>query len=496
MSIQSKYQQVLQKKMASKTKIPLKKCAVCDRKILSNEYLKCMSCNKYIDVACTSNVTLKFFRIMTTKTKDHWKCHLCTASKKRKNENSEQMTTPSSTQSLRHDQITIDTESTPKTNIENVTMRKKFVVNVSTENSFQSLSDEDLQEETVNTISCQLNRSCPEVRTNYSQDLTDLNEKIEILQSKLGSAEAEIENLLSENFSCQKIIAEQKTKIELLTRICKSPNKRTRKSTNNKILNTTNFSPTTATTDSNTLNSKFFTPQPNASRKINSNIRNTPPKIKKQNNEQMLTKTKICMLSSNKRNSILKIAQHTFKNSEICHYVTPNCGLKEMINNLQNKLKSYTKQDYCIILIGEEDFYKTKDYFDIILKLRETLQEINNTNLILCLPTYKFTDFSTMFNSRMEIFNNLLYLDIHTHGYAKLLDSNLYLSYDYDMFHKYYGSINNYGMEVIFDNINKSIVNYKRILQNKPKEKYITREESKMNTKYRPCNNNLDFFLL
>lgn len=46
---------------------------------------------------------------------------------------------------------------------------------------------------------------------------------MEILQNKLGSAETEIENLLSENFSLQKIIAEQKTKIERLTRICKSP---------------------------------------------------------------------------------------------------------------------------------------------------------------------------------------------------------------------------------------------------------------------------------
>lgn len=483
--------------MASKTKISLKNCAVCDKKILSNEYLKCMCCNKYIDIACTSNVTLKFFRTMTTKTKDHWKCHLCTVSKKRKNiVNSEQMTTPSSTKSLRHDQITIDTESTPITNIENVTMRKKYVINVSTENSFQSLSDEDLLEETVNTISCQLNRSYPEVRMNYSHDLAELNEKIEILQNKLGSAEAEIENLLSENLSFQAIIAEQKKKIELLTRICKSPNKRTKKSTNNKTLNTTYCSPTKAATDSNILNSKFYTPQPNAFKKFNSDIGNTPLKTKNQNNEQMQTKTKICMLSCNKRNSILKIAQHTFENSEICHYVTPNCGLKEMINNMQNKLKSYTKQDYCIIFIGEEDFYKTKDYFDIILKLRETLQEIKNTNLIICLPTYKFTDFSTMFNSRMEIFNNLLYLDIHTHGYAELLDSNLYLSYDYDMFHKHYGSINNYGMEVIFDNINKIIINYKRILQNKPEEKYITSEESNQNTKDSPCNNNSEFFLL
>lgn len=83
------------------------------------------------------------------------------------------------------------------------------------------------------------------------------------MENKLGSAETEIENLLSENFPLQKIIAEQKKIIEELFRICKSPTNRIRKNTNNKTLNMTNLSPMPAETDSSDLYLKFFTPQSN-----------------------------------------------------------------------------------------------------------------------------------------------------------------------------------------------------------------------------------------
>jgi hypothetical protein len=58
-----------------------------------------------------------------------------------------------------------------------------------------------------------------------------------------------------------------------------------------------------------------------------------------------------------------------------------------------------------------------------------------------------------MFNSRIEIFNNLLCLDICTHKHAYLLDSNLNLSCDYEMFHYRKGVINNTGLQVIFKDL-------------------------------------------
>lgn len=59
-----------------------------------------------------------------------------------------------------------------------------------------------------------------------------------------------------------------------------------------------------------------------------------------------------------------------------------------------------------------------------------------------------------MYNRRIENFNKLLYLDACTHYCAYLFDSNYYLSYDYNMFWKKSGSVNNRGMANIFVNIN------------------------------------------
>lgn len=57
-----------------------------------------------------------------------------------------------------------------------------------------------------------------------------------------------------------------------------------------------------------------------------------------------------------------------------------------------------------------------------------------------------------MYNSRIETFNNLLYLDIHSYNYAILFDSNLDLTYDRTMF-KFNGSINDHGIKNIFENL-------------------------------------------
>lgn len=109
--------------MASKA-IPIKDYALCKKKIVSREFLKCTSCNRFLDVTCTSNVR-----------------------KQNNAVSSQQKTTPKlSDQSLWNDQIAsavvqfLATEFTLSTNYF-VTMRKKFLINVGTESSYQSLSD-------------------------------------------------------------------------------------------------------------------------------------------------------------------------------------------------------------------------------------------------------------------------------------------------------------------------------------------------------------------
>lgn len=116
-------------------------------------------------------------------------------------------------------------------------MREKYQINVSTENSW---CDDTLSKSTY-----KLNRSCPVVRSNDSYDLTELNGKIELLRNKLGSAEEEIEKLLSENFALQKKIATQDKKIEGMTRVCRSPSKGNGNRSNSINPNVAIFSPMT-----------------------------------------------------------------------------------------------------------------------------------------------------------------------------------------------------------------------------------------------------------
>lgn len=78
----------------------------------------------------------------------------------------------------------------------------------------------------------------------------------------------------------------------------------------------------------------------------------------------------------------------------------------------------------CLIMIGEKDFEETNNYLDIIYLIKKQLENIQNTNIILCLPTYRYGKYNTMYNWRVEHFNNLLYLDTQHHGYAVTYDTN------------------------------------------------------------------------
>lgn len=105
------------------------------------------------------------------------------------------------------------------------------------------------------------------------------------------------------------------------------------------------------------------------------------------------------------------------------------------------------------MFIGEEDFKITKNYTRIINLLKQTLQNITFTNIIVCTPTYRYNYYSNMYNWRIKIFNNLLYKNVMTHIYAYLLDSNSNLIYDNNMFYRNSGIINNLGLNTIFYDI-------------------------------------------
>lgn len=56
------------------------------------------------------------------------------------------------------------------------------------------------------------------------------------------------------------------------------------------------------------------------------------------------------------------------------------------------------------------------------MRIRETLSNITNTNIIVITPIYNYA--KPLYNYRVEIVNNILSHDILSHNYGYLLDSN------------------------------------------------------------------------
>lgn len=392
--------------MASKT-IPVKNCAVCNKKIITREFLQCTSCDNFFDVTCTSNVSLKLFTIMTIKTKDVWKCHFCTGSK---------------------DQgAYVPTESTFTPN-NNVTRRNKYTINVSTENSFQSLSDDEVLDDTANTSTHQVNRSCPG-RSNDSFDLTELKAKIECLQNKLGSAEAEIENLLFENFSLQKKIADQDKKIEHLSRICRSPShKIIKKKTNNATLNMTNSSPKPSTTSTTTLNTSQdvgFHTEPKLTpiarnRGTSRNIEQRPTKVIKD-----VRKHRVLLLADETGRGLCNILQNRLGcEYEVTSSLKPNASLEQILSGSLAPCRYFTKSDFIIIMAGAHDKYLVK----LQSALFYCLNVFTNTNILFGQTSggasWKDHTLENFLSSLDPFFNNWHYSQLFYHNKRKLDKGN------------------------------------------------------------------------
>lgn len=170
-------------------------------------------------------------------------------------------------------------------------------------------------------------------------------------------------------------------------------------------------------------------------------------------------KSKLSIISANNRNGLINIIEDSFTAGyEFCHYSYPNGSIQHLLFGIENKVKHYNKTDYCVILIGEKDFLTTKNYHDLIYYIRDTIERLSHTNVIICLPTYRQCgDYTAIYNSRVEMFNNLLYLHNMTYEYAYLLDSNVDLCYDNTMFSGRQGLLNDTGMRNIILNLKKTI---------------------------------------
>ncbi|KAH9639830.1 hypothetical protein HF086_015681 [Spodoptera exigua] len=161
------------------------------------------------------------------------------------------------------------------------------------------------------------------------------------------------------------------------------------------------------------------------------------------NMSKPIKKNKMCILSTNNVLEPLPLIENIFsEHFNYCRYMYPNSTTKHIIKNIDKKLDQYTFEDYCLIFIGENDIRGDVNYISVINDIKESLRKIVHTNIVLCLPIY--ITGSPIYNYKVEMFNNLMDLDMQNNNYAYIFDCNRDLTID--MFSYKTGRVNRQGL--------------------------------------------------
>lgn len=293
----------------------------------------------------------------------------------------------------------------------------------------------------------------------------DLEEmKVEILQLKeqLFTTQNNLGELINENNKLKETIFQQQLQIDTLKDFCNTPmksqrlqqrsaRKRCRHSVtdSSRMLNldqeqqTCNIESDCKTSKLTTLDTSF--------EEINNDI------DKKTQQDSQTTKIintrnrKLCILNNCNHNGTLEILENINfgQHFQYCHYLLRNSGINKLLSNISNKLQDFNMNDYCILMMGDQDLKDTGESIKIIGMIRETFTKIKHSNVIICCPTY--IQGAPIHNYKIEMFNHLLYMDIVNHKYAYFVDSNCDLSSE--TFSYMTGKINKLGLERIYKGI-------------------------------------------
>lgn len=462
------------------------KCGKCRQIIKDKQVLTCKSCKFNYHLLCTSVSQSRFYNTLTGDHRANWKCESCI-----KLDNNKPPGNPS---------IVFPGEAHAE-NTDNITRRAKKVINISssisTENSFQSFSldseseieddpDESITQSATETV---LNRSCPESQNLKNYVETEfMKKKIVDLETKLQIAENEIENLIGEICTLKTKLLGKELRMKQLTGFLENttlntpaglskltpqntPKIRKRKSIASSKIGTIkklHFPNDEISSESNlekknNISSEYnlekeneISSESNLEKKqmvtiheLNKAFQQKYEERERKEIDNDTVKPKLCILSSSSGNNILETAKEKFSDTKICHYITTGGGVKELLKNIEQKLQGFTYNDFCVVFIGEQDFYNSNDYKGLVNHVREKLEKVNNTNIIVAVPTYICG--TLIYNSRVEYFNTLLYQDMLRYKYAYYFDTNCNLTLD--MFSARTGKLNIYGIENICENL-------------------------------------------
>lgn len=352
--------------------------------------------------------------------------------------------------------------------LENITFRR------SRRQSEPSNDDSDIISQTLNFTS----NSMPDISEDDYNQIKNFKDEIDTLKAQLNSAHHEVESLTLENNNLKLCNEELLKKNNLLQEIVSSPVKQKQRTpikkssnikTKSKQTQTINITQAIVGEDITTLDvgikmnitdnvctsgeRNLVLQTTNTGKKTSPALR-TPP-----TSSEPSIKHKIALLSGETSNRLYSMAEKTYLNNfEFCHYRKPKCGIELIFDNIDAKVQEFTEWDYCIIYIGEEDFRTTHNYIELVSFIREKLLPLNHTNFIICLPTFKYMEkHNIMYNSRIDTFNNLLYMDVQTYMYAYVLDSNLNLPYTYNTYNRH-STLNNKGLNIIVSDLEQLVI--------------------------------------
>lgn len=326
--------------------------------------------------------------------------------------------------------------------------------------------------------------SIPDSLHDDTDIIKDLSERVKTLAAQLQTAHQEIENLNSENFRLKTDLQNMLKTVNTYKKVCSTPERkspktpvsaRKRKTVSTNVLKTLHNNCTdnpsqsprdcaqklTTTHDKETQTISFSNtqtvnkPPKECTSLINTDKKSPFSELENNIDAKRKQKKKLCILSSYKSKWSLSLTEDVFSDYfHFCNYVTQNGTIKELLRNIENKLKDFTLNDYCIIFIGENDIKTESNHIEVIKILRESIKNVTHTNIIISLPTYIAG--APIYNFKIEMFNNLLHLDIQNNNYAYLFDSNRDISME--MLSQTTGKINKLGMKNIYDCIMKNII--------------------------------------
>lgn len=456
-----------------------KKCARCKKSVPRKEHLTCLDCKLTYDIECL-NISYNLFQLMIVEKKRNWRCLQCKQNIKKQKMKSN-VTPKNNKETLKKAPQMSVPKKCRSSNKKMQTPSPEMIVNnedlqepASTHDSpgpslSASTSNDNSQDYSPVYIDKTLSRSCESIRDLEIVD--ELKQEISSLREKLVIAENEMENILSENCELQRKVVTLTHEISVLKKICTAP------SPSERSLKRQSVSPGASPLKKAAYISQILTLEGNISKlqtqlrkaqdeitylnnivekcrdRIRNEHKNSSRSMNTSKNESSSSngKKKLCVISATNTLNVTHMlySDNFYSKFEFCHYIKTNCTAENLIENIESKIMSFTQDDYCVIMIGESDFHRNQNIKNLINIVIDKLNEITNTNVVIAAPTYICG--KTLFNKRVELFNNELYRSLLNRENVYFFDTNRNLSLD--MFSPISGKLNQKGMRCILSSL-------------------------------------------